>query len=92
MIEGLEQCEAFASAILRPKHQQPTPINQKAIEQELIVKAKRMMSQHDDLKALLLECGNLPPYQQALHQATGLPVYSLLDAVTCPTFAGRLLR
>ncbi|WP_114009184.1 aspartate/glutamate racemase family protein [Cohaesibacter intestini] len=92
VIEGLEQCQAFANAILRPKSQQTGPIDRPAIEQELIAKARGMMAKHHDLQAFLLECGNLPPYQQALHQATGLPVYSLLDAVTCPSFAAGLLR
>ena len=92
VIEGLERCAAFAKAILRPKSEQSASIDQRNIELALITKARHMMAHHPGIKAFLLECGNLPPYQEALRQATGLPVYSLLDAVTQPTFAGPLLK
>ncbi len=92
VIEGLERCEAFAKVILRPKSEQSGSIAQSDIELALITKAHHMMVNHPDIEAFLLECGNLPPYQDALRQATGLPVYSLLDAVTRPAFAGPLLN
>lgn len=33
------------------------------------------------IAALLLECANMPPYSNALRAHTGLPVYSIIDAV-----------
>ena len=41
------------------------------------------MLEHPDVRAILMECTELPPYSDALRQATGLPV---CDAITCCIF------
>jgi hypothetical protein len=81
VISGMEDCPAFADAILRAKSEQLETLDQAAIEADIIHKATRMLSANPDIAAFLLECGNLPPYQQALIEATGKPVYSILDGV-----------
>nr|WP_320140813.1 hypothetical protein [uncultured Cohaesibacter sp.] len=40
-----------------------------------------MMAGYPDSPSFLLECGSLPPYQQGIANATGKPVYSILDGV-----------
>jgi Asp/Glu/hydantoin racemase len=46
---------------------------------QVLVAAERLRTSHPEVDTLVLECTNLPPYAQALRQATGLPV---LDVVT----------
>jgi len=76
-IVGMEDCAAFARAILVPKVDQ-TRIDQPAIEAAVVIKAQAMLRATPDLAAFLLECGNLPPYAAALRAATGKPIYSVL--------------
>nr|WP_321455533.1 aspartate/glutamate racemase family protein [uncultured Cohaesibacter sp.] len=81
IICGMEDCPAFADAILRPKEDQSLLMDQGAIEADIVKKTEELLAQHPDISAFLLECGNLPPYQQAIAAATGKPVYSILDGV-----------
>lgn len=48
--------------------------------------AKRMRDEHPDLRAILLECSDLPPYAHDIQVACGLPVY---DFVTMIEWAAR---
>ncbi|WP_319412738.1 hypothetical protein [uncultured Cohaesibacter sp.] len=81
VICGMEDCPAFADAILRPKHSQSHHLDQEAIEKDILRKGQMMLASHPDICAFLLECGNLPPYQEALAKATGKPVFSIIDGV-----------
>jgi len=78
-IEGLENCTAFASAILSEKSQQ-TGFDAQGIEQAAVEKALKLLEDTPEMAAILLECGNLPPYAPAIRAATGLPVFSILQA------------
>ena len=48
-------------------------------EADLIAAGRRLTARHPDLRAIVLECTNLPPYGPALARALGLPVYGFLD-------------
>ena len=78
-ISGLQDCHAFADAILCPKDQQPTALDETAIRAAVVAKAQALCAGTPDLAAFVFECGNLPPYAAAVEAATGLPVYSILD-------------
>lgn len=80
IIVGMEDCAAFASAILVAKADQPTTIDQAAIEAAVVAKARAMLAAEPNLGAFLLECGNLQPYAKAIQAATQRPVYSILTA------------
>ncbi len=79
VIKGLEDCQAFSEAILADKKNQLSNLNVGAIEQAVVRKSKELVKQCPELTAILLECGNLPPYAEAITNATGLPVFSILD-------------
>lgn len=79
-IAGLEDVPAFADAILVTRDAQPREFDQAAIEAAVVAKAVGLHARHPDLSAIILECGNLPPYAGAIRKATGLPVFHLLDA------------
>jgi len=50
----------------------------------MIAKAKQVVADHPNLRGFMMECTELPPYSDALRQATGLPVW---DAITsCNAF------
>ena len=79
-IAGMEDCEAFAQAILVPKSDQPARLDREGIADAAVARARALCSETPDLGAILLECGNLPPYADAIAAATGRRVYSILDA------------
>lgn len=72
----------FTSAILQNK----AIFDVQACEADNVNAAMRLKRQYPNLKALLLECTNMPPHQAAIEQATGLKVFSILDALD-PSFS-----
>jgi hypothetical protein len=44
--------------------------------------AQRLVADHPDIGALVLECTNMPPYAPDLQRATGLPVFDIVSLVT----------
>ena len=55
------------------------------LEQEMVAFAERVVQDHPDVGALVLECTNFVPYSQAMRKATGLPVYDLYTLVMWAT-------
>jgi hypothetical protein len=49
----------------------------------IVQKALDVIKQHPTIRAVLMECTELPPYSDAVRKATGLPVY---DAITACDF------
>ncbi len=80
-IAGLQDENVFAACFLALKSQQRTSIDQGAIQSAVVKKAIALCQSTPAMSAILLECGNLPPYAQAICAATGKPVYSILDGV-----------
>ena len=80
-IAGLQDEDVFAACFLAPKSQQRTSIDQPAIQAAVVNKAIALCQSDPGISSILLECGNLPPYAQAVMAATGKPVYSILDGV-----------
>lgn len=69
--------EEFTRAILENR---PALDYEKARRDNLAA-AMKLSNSHTDLDAILLECTNMPPYAQAIAEATGLAVYSILDGL-----------
>ncbi len=79
-IVGFEDVEAFTSAILTDKSEQPETLDSATIQLQAERKARALVTDNPDIGAIILECGNLPPYTEAIRAVTGRPVYSILDA------------
>jgi Asp/Glu/hydantoin racemase len=43
---------------------------------------RRLVEQHADIGAIVLECTNMPPYAAAMRDALGLPVYDIYSLIT----------
>jgi Asp/Glu/hydantoin racemase len=44
--------------------------------------ARRLVADHPDVGAIVLECTNMPPYAADIQRATGLPVFDIVSLVT----------
>ena len=80
-IIGMEDCAAFSEAILRDKQDQLKELRSDEIEEFIKSNLIELLSRCNDIGAILIECGNLPPYITAIKSVTDLPVYSILDGV-----------
>jgi hypothetical protein len=49
------------------------------LEGDLIAVGRKMLDEHPDLGAFICECTLMPPANQALREALGLPVYDILN-------------
>ena len=71
---------AFARAILG----NGTGLDMEAARREHVAGARDLVARHPEVGAIVLECANMPPHAEAISQATGRPVHSIL------TLAARL--
>jgi len=59
-------------------------LDEERARQDHVDVARRLIAQHPEIEAIVLECTNMPPYAPAIREATGLPVY---DATTLIAWA-----
>ncbi len=79
-IAGFEGCAAFTGTILTTKATPAAEFDTATIGTYAVQSARALIEQNPDIGCILLECGNLPPYAPAIRAATGLPVFSIMDA------------
>ena len=48
---------------------------------DVVAAARRLVEGYRDVGAVVLECANMPPYSNAVRDATGLPVHDAADLV-----------
>ncbi|MFB3819248.1 MAG: aspartate/glutamate racemase family protein [Candidatus Methylomirabilales bacterium] len=78
VVAGLEGEAEFARAILEDR---PT-LDGDAARQEHVRVAQRLAAAHPEVRAIVLECTNMPPYRDAIRVGTGLPVFDIVHLVT----------
>lgn len=71
VVAGMEDQPAFHAAI----HAEVGELDFDAIEAEVVTVAQSLIEANPSVKALLIECTDLPPYAAAVQEATGLPVF-----------------
>ena len=52
-----------------------------AARADLVAAGRRLVERHPEVGAIVLECTNMPPYARDVREATGLPVFSMVDYV-----------
>ena len=52
-----------------------------AARADLVAAGRRLVQRCPELGAIVLECTNMPPYARDVREATGLPVFSMVDYV-----------
>lgn len=77
VIVGCEDVLGFDAVALGEK------VDTKLVEPNIVKKVENLLASNPDIKCILLECTELPPYSDAIRYATELPVY---DSITCSDF------
>jgi hypothetical protein len=76
-VAGLEGEKEFTRVLLGDELELDVDL---AREEHLRV-ARRLVAEHRDLGAIVLECTNMPPYTADIQRATGLPVFDITTLV-----------
>lgn len=79
-VAGMEHDPLFRGTFLVPKSEQPDTFDAEEMGTFVTATAMALVRAHPDIAALILECGNLPPYAARLRAAVRKPVFSILDA------------
>jgi len=77
VISGLEDEPNFSSAFL---HEEGF-VDTDEVEREVVGKALQLQKENPDIGAILLECSVLPPYAEAVQEASGLPVFDFVTMI-----------
>jgi len=85
-IEGIETGSYFEQTIRLGR---PT-LDPARMREDTVAAARRLLRNHPHVAAIVLECANMPPYSDAVQDATGLPVYDA--AQLCRWFHAGLAR
>lgn len=67
---------------VRRNHREANPNSDRAIhEAEIVELGERLVRQHPDVGAIVMECTNFPPFSAAVEQRTGLPVFNIITMI-----------
>jgi hypothetical protein len=77
VIYGMEDSNEFRTAILEGKGW----MDNAKVEAEVVDTATRLVQEHPSVRALLLECSDMPPYANTVQNATGLPVWDFITLI-----------
>ena len=83
-IVGMEDEQEFSAVFIGGK----ATLDEPKCRREMQSAADRLIREHPDVGAIILECANMPPYADTVRQVTGLPVF---DAVTMVNHAYSVL-
>ena len=77
-IAGLEGEKEFTRVLLGDEPELDVDL----AREEHVRVAGRLVAEHPDLGAIVLECTNMPPYARDIQRATGLPVLDIVSLIT----------
>lgn len=77
VLASMEGQPAFAAAV-QDEHGE---LDFDAVTAEVIGVSRKLMDQHPEVRAILFECVDLPPYAFAVQQAIGVPVFDITTLV-----------
>lgn len=78
-VQGLQDRDLFRRTFLSEKSQQHTEFDPADMQDIVCCAAADLVRRHPEIGAIVLECGNLPPYGGAIQSRVNRPVYSILD-------------
>jgi hypothetical protein len=77
-VAGLEGEKEFTRVLLGDEEELDVDL----AREEHVRVARRLMADHPDVGAIVLECTNMPPYAADVQRATGIPVFDIVSLVS----------
>jgi Asp/Glu/hydantoin racemase len=77
VVAGMEHEPLFTKVFVEDRHE----FDVQQMEADMINVAKRLVTEHPDVAAILFECTNMPPYSHAVQGAVGLPVFHIFGLI-----------
>ncbi len=77
VVAGLEGEKEFSRVLLDDL----LTLDVEAAREEHVRIARRLIAEHPEVGAIVLECTNMPPYRADIQRATGLPVFDIVTLV-----------
>lgn len=77
-LAGMEGCAEFERVVFQDKHE----LDVGRMEKEVVGVATKLVAQHPEVRAILLECSLLPPFAKAVQETTNLPIFDFTSLVT----------
>ena len=77
-VAGMETEKEFTRVLLGDELE----LDVELAREEHVRVARRLVGEHPDLGAVVLECTNMPPYAADIQRETGLPVFDIVSLVT----------
>jgi Asp/Glu/hydantoin racemase len=77
-VVGMETEKEFTRALLDNELELDVDL----AREEHVRVARRLVAEHPDVGAIVLECTNMPPYAADIQRETGLPVFDIVTLVT----------
>ncbi|MFJ5768951.1 aspartate/glutamate racemase family protein [Psychrobacillus sp. NPDC093180] len=78
VMEGMDDMEEFTKTIINGEE----VMDLDKMREEVVNQAKLFVTNHEDVRAIVLECTNLTPYKDAIQKETGLPVFDIVSMLT----------
>lgn len=76
-IEGMDDSDEFNRTIINGEE----TMDLSEMEKEIVEQAKKIVNDHEDVRAIVLECTNLTPYLKAIKTAVKVPVFDIVSLV-----------
>jgi len=77
VLTSMEGQPAFAAAVRDERGE----LDFEAVTAEAVQVARALVDRHPEVKALLFECVDLPPYAYAVQTAVGIPVFDMITLI-----------
>src|SRR5699024_9046999 len=71
IIKGMDDMQAFFGAIIKEE----IALDEGAGREEMKKVIAEFVAAHPEIKAIRLECTNMPPYKEAIQEVTDLPIF-----------------
>lgn len=72
--QGMDDMPAFTKAIVS----ETDPLDMEKVSLEMQCAVMKLIDNHPNVRAIVLECTNMPPYRTVLKEVTDLPVFDIV--------------
>lgn len=73
IIKGMDEMPAFSGAIIKEEIE----LDEEVVAKEMKQITAQWIAEHPELKAIVLECTNMPPYKEEIRKVTNLPIFDI---------------